>query len=175
MENKLCQMCKKRPASLHVTQLLNNKHISVHLCHECAEQQGESGSPSALLMNYLSLASLAQEKVKVATGQKKVKPAQPSQACTGCQKTLEDFQETGRLGCAQCYKTFEKPLGEIIEKVQKSKQHRGKVPEISSTTYRTQQELSECKHRLRQAVGNEEFEEAARLRDRIRGMEESLL
>lgn len=174
MENKLCQMCKKRPASLHVAQLLNNEYVSVHLCHECAEHKGQDASPTSLLLNYLSLASLAQAGATEGT-EKDNQTEEPQHSCPGCQRTFKDFQESARLGCAQCYRTFDKPLNELIEKVQKASQHRGKVPEVSSATYRTQQDLLECRHRLRQAVGNEEFEEAARLRDRIRVMEESLL
>jgi len=125
-------------------------------------------------MNYLSMVGLTEKAAKKEEKEKQG-TAEPRIVCPGCQKTLADFRDSGRLGCAQCYATFQDKIGELIEKVQKSDQHRGKVPQLSSMTYHRQVELLGYRRKLRAAVRNEEFEEAARLRDRIKTLEEDLL
>ena len=36
----LCQKCKVRPATVHITKIVNNKKATYHLCSECAAQEG---------------------------------------------------------------------------------------------------------------------------------------
>ncbi|MDI6731922.1 MAG: AAA family ATPase [Candidatus Margulisbacteria bacterium] len=46
----LCQKCKIRPASVHVTKILNGKKMTRHLCSQCAAEEGlisAGGAPFA--------------------------------------------------------------------------------------------------------------------------------
>lgn len=36
----ICQNCNTRPAALHVTKVINEQKTEVHLCEQCAEQNG---------------------------------------------------------------------------------------------------------------------------------------
>lgn len=175
MEPKLCQMCKKRHAVLHVAQLSNNKYISIDLCEQCAEKKGMAISSSVAFSAKQSLTEIFQGLLNKEEKQDASTPLSANKkTCPGCQRTYEDFRESGRLGCAQCYAAFSPQLAQLISKMHRSKQHRGKVPELSSERFQTQRSLVDFKERLRRAVGNEEFEEAARLRDHIRDLEQQL-
>jgi protein arginine kinase activator len=91
-------------------------------------------------------------------------------SCPACGATLDDFRETGRVGCAQCYKTFEVALRELLRRLHGSSRHFGERyrPAESETGVPTARELRE---QLRVAVEAEDFELAAELRDRLRVVE----
>jgi protein arginine kinase activator len=86
--------------------------------------------------------------------------------------TLGDFRETGRLGCASCYTTFDQSLRALLRRVHGNAKHVGRQYEAPPPDLlREVTALGELRERLRRAIAQEEFEEAALLRDQIRGME----
>jgi protein arginine kinase activator len=92
--------------------------------------------------------------------------------CSYCGTSLRDFRASGRLGCAQCYGAFEQSLRELLRRVHGGIKHEGwrhedRDPDLISREYT----LGELRDRLKRAVEGEEFEEAAALRDKIRGLE----
>ena len=48
--------------------------------------------------------------------------------CGVCNTTLEEILKTGYVGCATCYKIFEKDIRELVLDVQGKSVHVGKVP-----------------------------------------------
>ncbi len=36
-----CEECKKRPATVHLTKIINNQKSELHLCEQCAKGKGE--------------------------------------------------------------------------------------------------------------------------------------
>ena len=45
--------------------------------------------------------------------------------CAFCSMTLADFRETGRLGCASCYTTFDQSLRALLRRVHGNARHAG--------------------------------------------------
>ena len=80
---------------------------------------------------------------------------------------VRGFKKTGRLGCDRCYGAFEKGLMALIETVHKSRKHVGKVPSRARGSVDRLRLVGELEKKLKEAVESEEFEKAARLRDRI--------
>lgn len=96
--------------------------------------------------------------------------------CPKCGLSYDDFKKTGRLGCSQCYSTFEATLVPLVKRIHGSAEHFGKAPaEVAKTpkpaAKKKPNRLEELKGRLQRAVKLEEFEEAAKLRDKIREFE----
>jgi protein arginine kinase activator len=85
-----------------------------------------------------------------------------SNRCSACGFTSEDVRKTGRLGCGECYVIFSGLLQDVLNDCQKGTRHAGKVPKSfrKPSRKRLQEDLSS-------AVGKEQFEEAARLRDEL--------
>jgi protein arginine kinase activator len=92
--------------------------------------------------------------------------------CSFCSSTLADFRATGRLGCAHCYEAFESSLRDLLRRVHGNSRHIGRryvaplpseLPHVSSAT--------ELRDRLKRAIDAEQFELAADLRDKLRGIE----
>ncbi len=164
----LCDNCKEREAAIHLQQVKDNKVTSLHLCKECAAEKGiETGSGAVKFPLSDFLASMG-EGSTVEGG-----TTGSDEKCSSCGATLKDFQDTGRLGCPQCYETFETQLRDLLRRLHGSSRHVGEVyvTEESGEVDEEQGQVSELRSRLRQAVETENFELAAELRDRLRSLE----
>lgn len=95
-----------------------------------------------------------------------------SPKCPRCQFSLNEYHRTGRMGCPECYEVFADELQETLEGCQKSLNHAGKIPE-QARTLMTSRRLDELENELQAAIRNEQYETAARLRDRIREAREA--
>ncbi len=167
-----CDICGKNEATVHLTEIVDNKMTKLHLCEECARKKGTEMEEHFGLSDLL--AGLADFGGQVAP-EKEVKVK-----CPKCGMTYQDFKKSGRLGCADCYTTFEKNLTSLIKRIHGSTQHFGKAPSRAAKVTKITpipkrkkklESLEELKSRLQRAVKLEEFEEAARLRDKIRQLE----
>src|SRR2546422_371583 len=80
--------------------------------------------------------------------------------------------EAARLGCAQCYETFDAHLRDLLRRLHGSSQHVGeRYITPGETEADPTRQLLDLREQLRKAVENENFELAAELRDRIRVLE----
>ena len=156
----------KQPAVVHLTQVVNNKISTHHLCEGCANAKGIStAQPTSSFALSDFLAQLGE------AGQGEV-AEQETEPCGFCGLTFATFKETGRLGCSHCYATFEKGLRRLLTRIHGASQHVGKVylpPNPTATDL--EKRLDALKRRLNRAVASEDFERAALLRDQIRALE----
>ncbi len=172
----LCDHCGERPAAIHLTQIENNNVVTMHLCEECAAAKGvETGASVAKFPLGDFLASLGKP-----GGAESAEAT--AAACPACGGTLQDFRQTGRLGCAQCYTTFEPHLRDLLRRLHGSAQHVGKryaapggaepgpaAPAAGPAA--PAPAVAELREQLRRAVEAENFELAAELRDRLKVLE----
>jgi protein arginine kinase activator len=160
----LCDSCRERDAVVNLTRVVNNNVVMLHLCEQCAADQGVETTVSTPKHPLGDLLQTAQLQVAAA--------GTDGNRCTFCGTTMADFRSTGRWGCSQCYTTFEQGMRDLLRRVHGSSRHLGRA-------YRAPQGeelersavLGELKDRLRRAIENEQFELAADLRDRIRVLE----
>ena len=161
-----CDECKDRPAAIHLTQIVNDSVTTVHLCEECAAAKGvQTGATVAKFPLSDFLATMG----KGAASQ--LPPGDDAGACGSCGGTLQDFRESGRLGCPDCYDAFGQHLRGLLRRLHGSSQHVGEQYAGEEGEPGTGPSLPELRKRLRRAVDTENFELAAEIRDRIRVME----
>ena len=161
-----CGQCHEREAVVHLTQIANDQVVTVHLCERCAAEKGvESAGAVAKTPIGSFLASMGKG-LSVELGGA---GGAAAGKCLTCGATLEDFRESGRLGCADCYRTFEAPLRDLLRRLHGSSRHIGEryVPR-GGETVASEPSDSDLRERLRLAVETENFELAAELRDRLR-------
>lgn len=162
----LCENCEEREAVIHLTQIVNNSVTTMHLCEACAAEKGvETEAAVAKFPLGDFLASLG----KPATPE----PGEPAAGvpCRYCGATLADFRQTGRLGCARCYESFEPHLRDLLRRLHGSTRHVGeayRAPGATPAAAPAESELLGLRDQLRRAVDSENFELAAQLRDQIR-------
>ena len=85
--------------------------------------------------------------------------------------TFEDIAQSGKVGCAKCYQTFKSLLAPSLKRIHGNTQHTGKVPSSAGEMVKKQNEIKRLKEELNQMIAQQNFEEAAKLRDQIRAME----
>ena len=157
-----CQKCTKA-ATLHITEVLGEEQFEeLHLCEECAHkylyEPQKAGSPKA------SPAAQVDEGEEVGA---------PGRECPVCGIKFVEFRNSGRLGCPHDYQEFRDELLPLLENIHGETRHCGKSPRRLPQNKQTQSELIQLRKQLLQAVHKEAYEEAAKIRDRIRQLEES--
>ncbi len=90
--------------------------------------------------------------------------------CPKCGFTQADFKKAGRLGCADCYATFAEGLEGLLKTMHKGTRHIGKVPQSLQQSRDLAERLKVLEKKLAKAVEEENFEQAALLRDEIKQM-----
>ena len=161
-----CDICGKKKATVHLTEIVDEQMSEMHLCEDCAREKNVQMEQQFGLADLL--AGLADFGKQVKDVEKiKIK-------CANCALSYEDFRKFGRLGCSECYVSFREHLGNLLKKIHGSNRHLGKVPAaIPAQPPKTKSEnLEELRRELDQAVKSENFERAAQLRDRIHELEE---
>jgi protein arginine kinase activator len=158
-----CQKCPKA-ATLHITEVLGDEQFEeLHLCEDCAhkylyEPQQQGGSKLAPGLQ----------------GDEGEEFGAPTRECPVCGIKFVEFRNSGRLGCPHDYQEFREELLPLLENIHGDPpKHTGKVPRRLPQSKQMQAELVQLRKQLLQAVNKEAYEEAARLRDRIRRLEES--
>jgi protein arginine kinase activator len=157
-----CQRCAK-PVAYQITDLLDDGGFEDHaLCVECAKKFFFA-SPVGLLT-----------KPKKAAPDDLGEPAETpigDKACPECGMKFVEFRNGGRLGCPHDYDAFKDDIVPLLESVHSATKHDGKQPKQRSRGPTGLSELAGLRRKLQKAIDNEKYEEAAKLRDRIRTLE----
>lgn len=158
-----CEKCQKNEANVHITQVINGQKTERHLCEQCAQEEKVNVQfPKIPLYNLNDL--LGAFFNKPFASQKEIK----EELCPNCRVSYQKIAKLGRMGCSECYEHFSPYLEPALRKMHGGTVHRGKIPQRMGSTLRFEQKLVDLKQKLRFAVENEAYEEAALLRDQIK-------
>jgi len=164
----VCSKCKKRLATIRISQLVNNKTAEVFLCQDCAKENALAGMQAMIggISNMIpGLFTHGGDYNKYI-----VQKAEPA-TCSLCGKSFEEIQNDGKLGCAMCYSDFREKLRPIVERIYGSARHKGKCPSNIPVELKNAIEIDELKAMLSTAIELEEYEKAAEIRDSIKKLE----
>lgn len=166
-----CEKCKKNEAKIHFTQIKDGKVVSYNLCKECAEKQGFK----AVKFDSEQQPAFAPEDKDHVLSELVGEESGATGECAFCHHKLDDIKSSGRMGCAQCYLTFEKQIDVLLRRIQGSSFHLGKHSgKPVSERYGDQIKIRELKKKLNESVKGEDYEKAARFRDEIRSLEKRM-
>lgn len=156
-----CQRCKAE-ASVHLTESIDGRVREVHLCGACARKSGlllPAQPPD------LALDSVVQGLIVAHVGELVGELAR--KVCPLCGMKFMEFRIGGRLGCPNDYQAFARGLLPLLRRSHDGvTRHVGKAPRRPPTPEAA--EHLRLRAQLRDAVAREDYEEAARLRDRLR-------
>ncbi|MFH1452697.1 MAG: UvrB/UvrC motif-containing protein, partial [Armatimonadota bacterium] len=159
-----CSDCKKRFATVHITKVVNNNVAELHLCSLCANKK--FGPPENMLQPQFYLPNIIANLIN-ATAANQAQVQYTRDKCPVCGYSFTDFINTGLLGCSNCYSIFSSELKDIIRKVHGSTEHTGKILKRRHGGLKTNRSVEDLKKQLAEAVKKEEYEKAARIRDKI--------
>lgn len=158
-----CDVCHKKEATVHLTEIVNDKITKLHLCEACAKEKGaemeEHFGLSDLLAGLTDLGSTVEPEVMETV------------KCPSCGFTYQHFKKVGRLGCGDCYEAFKAQLAPLLKRIHGADRHVGKVPIMVGKTADDIKTVQDLKMQMERAIRTENFEEAARLRDKLRELE----
>ena len=161
-----CDKCD-RPATHHSVEIVKGDKIEKHLCDLHASDEGMAAKSAHTPIN-----ELLTNFVKLHSGESQ-RTSETEMTCEGCGLTFAQFRESSLLGCPQCYEAFETPLSPLLERAHEGGTHHvGKVPHRAGTGEQRQAQLMRMRKQLDEAVADEDYELAARLRDDIRRLDE---
>lgn len=165
----ICEKCHQREASVHYTEIINGRKKEAHLCQECAEKGDvlkgfRSWKQADPFGNSLFGHSFFRDFWDV-PGE-----ALRQTVCPTCGLTSQEFREEGKLGCADCYKTFRDQLIPFFRKSQEGIRHTGNSP-VQGKEPVDSPEIAALKKQLEALVAEEKYEEAAHVRDLLKQKE----
>lgn len=162
----LCDRCQKYPATVCLTKIINGEKTEINLCSHCAvESEKYYVEKEVAFQNFLSgLLDIVSKQPDHLTEKNVI-------ACKSCGMTYQNFKKTGKIGCANCYSTFNLFLPQILRRIHGNNSHTGKIPKKTQSALIVKRTLKELRDQLKIAIENEHFEEAARLRDKIKELD----
>ena len=168
-----CQKCD-RPATFHITELTGGKPQELHLCEEHAREYLTPPNSEPAGASSMAAAIAQQVAQQMAVGQPAEELAKlDQQACPMCGITFHEFRNQGRLGCPNDYLAFETQLEPLILNIHGENEHVGKTPKRAPRGSEKRTQLIRLRRDMTEAVSQEDYERASKLRDEIRRIEES--
>ncbi|EFR98337.1 Uncharacterized protein with conserved CXXC pairs [Listeria ivanovii subsp. londoniensis] len=164
----ICQRCGEKKAVIALQQLNDaGKVESLYLCENCATDEAHASEQDLVKV----MDTFSEVALDFLTLLQKEEAVQKKVVCENCHLSFEQFLQTNRVGCEKCYSAFQAQLVPIIGRVQNGyKQHIGKVPKEIEREEDVQNEIIRLQEKLNQLIKNEEFEDAAVVRDEIRAL-----
>ncbi|HET6450779.1 MAG TPA: UvrB/UvrC motif-containing protein [Spirochaetia bacterium] len=135
----------------------------LHICEDCAQEKGLIREEESELPITNLLSGLLEGKDVTGTEVK--------DACPRCGLKASEFRKQGKLGCPECFSAFEKDVRAIVSQMAARPRHTGRVPSAMAGEQDAATRGESLREELRDAVEREEYELAARIRDRLRELE----
>jgi len=146
-----CQKCDEK-ALFHITDVADDGGFSeTHLCWRHAQDYIREPGEASLAAPDKSIAVAA--------------TSPSNRVCPVCKTSFSEFRTSGRLGCANDYRAFEAELKPLLENIHGSTRHVGRTPQHQGAG--PNQQVLALRKELQKAVGDENYERAAQLRDEI--------
>lgn len=191
----LCEKCKIREANIKYTEIINGVKTEHNLCSHCAREL-DLGQYTALLDGEFPLGRLLSGLLGIEYDEEET-DERARVVCPTCGTGFEDFVESSRFGCPDCYGVFDLLISDKMKQLQGSGSHKGKRPKFQSSFEREKQKaqlqsglggdengaggpgvesrenrIMALDARLKEAIRKEEYELAARYRDEIKALKE---
>ena len=175
----ICDFCKKNKATIHLIRVQNDNVEKVNICAECAGDFSFFSEDDF----YKDLTKILYKIFKADEGQpdgirelKNLKNLEirKNRSCSFCGMDLKNIKKLGKMGCPNCYNEFKNILLPIIKAIHKNIEHKGKIPENTTGQIKLEKSIRDLRNRLKREIFVENFEEAARIRDKIRQLEKNI-
>ncbi len=173
----LCQNCGENEANIRYTKIVNGVKKEMALCEECSNKLGITSIDFNLPINLSSfLCEFFNEEENFLPSFINTEKL----VCNECGMTYEEFVDTGKFGCGNCYNIFSKKIDPILKNIHTGSTHVGRKGKINTThtslkkealtqdNIKENNELEKLKQNLKLAIKEERYEDAAKIRDEIK-------
>lgn len=176
-----CQNCGKEEATVKYSENINGEKSEIMLCNTCAKSLNLMDFP-----NMMSYFFSSYPKELFADEYEK-------EVCDKCSYTFDDYLKNGLFGCPNCYNAFTDRIDSLLTKIHGKNRHlitnsvtkassinkTSSINKIKTITKDEKQhkkisnisDIKELKNLLDLSIKDERYEDAAKIRDRIRELE----
>lgn len=169
----LCDNCGKNEANIKYTQIINGVKKEMKLCQKCSEDLGIDDINFNMPIDFSSfLGDLISDYEENSFMPMMSKPKELR--CNNCNTTYSEFLNTGKFGCAECYDAFSSKIESVLKRIHGSNKYVGrkskcKVNEVENKQEQKEEDkLKKLENDLKQAIKEERYEDAAKIRDEIK-------
>lgn len=178
-----CENCEKNEANVKYTQIINGEKKQMFLCEECSKKLGINDIHFNMPISFNSFLEDFFDDMNDISFLPTIGGANKKVQCSKCGLTWDDFLHTGNLGCSNCYEEFESRIDPILRSLQGATSHVGRLGEViegneikanlddKEKPNEEKNKVEELKEELKQAIKDERYEDAAKLRDEIKNLE----
>jgi len=164
-----CQKCNLREGKIHIINGNGEDRTEYILCDECAKSFENYDLETSFTDNDF-LTSLIES---IQSSPLKVNYIMTTN-CKRCGMSYGNYRKLGRVGCSECYNSFLEKITTLIVNIQGSSVHSGKTPKNHLNYVNNKKVIKEFKNELNKEILKENFEEAAKIRDKIIFLEKNL-
>ena len=194
----LCDNCGRREANVRYSENINGVKKELNLCEKCSQELGITNMDFSMPIDFSSFFGEFMEDFKNPDFMPLLNEIKQLK-CDQCGYTFDDIVNTGKLGCGNCYSVFEERLDPIIKRIQGSNKHVGRIGKVidnkiennasgngkeeqksnnekaeqnqKSNNKENENKLEKLQNELKQAIKEERYEDAAKIRDEIKKVE----
>ena len=177
----MCQNCGKNEVTFRYTQVINGVKKELNLCDNCARELGLKEMNFSMPISFSSFLGdffndYSDTLLPSFMGTQTTK-------CKKCGESFDEFLNSGEFGCSNCYDLFEDRITPILKNLQGSTKHTGRgykkilskisENETNKVAKKEENEVTKLQKELQKAIKTENYEEAAKIRDKIKELEGS--
>lgn len=183
-----CQNCGENEANIRYTQIINGVKKQMNLCEKCAKELGIEDMNLSMPISFSSflgdMLDIYDETIPSLISPKTL-------TCPKCNMAYEDFIETGKFGCENCYEEFKTKLDPLLKNIHGANRHIGRTANFNEKDKNLESinnlkqdkkaeeknikkaknektKLQKLQERLKQEIKEERYEDAAKTRDEIK-------
>lgn len=188
----LCSNCGKNEANVRYTRIINGEKTEYSVCEECAKKLGIDDIDFNMPINFSNFISdfFDEDTLLPSFSSQKVSK------CPKCGLTYDEFVQSGRLGCGECYSAFGSKIDAVLRNLHGTSKHKGRAPKNilsssknkenshlnlahnppdstqtskpSTEEEKKKEKINKLNKDLQQAIKEERYEDAAKIRDQIK-------
>lgn len=163
----ICNKCSSNRATIHIIDIKPEGIRDLHVCEECAKKRGFIPEISSNIDELLRM--IGEEQVLgEPNSENNVEDDSPK--CPQCAFSAKDISRSSKFGCEEDVALFRNEIKPVLMKIHNATKHTGRSASFCSDNSRKQQALQAFENQLADALKSEDYELAARLRDKIKGL-----
>jgi len=191
----ICQKCNKNTANVKYTEIINGEKKEMMLCEECSHELGLDNMNFSMPIDFSSFFGGLLDEQYNSPEYMPLFQTVKELKCSNCNMTYDDFINQGKVGCEECYDVFSNKIDHILKRLHGHNKHTGRKSvglgldqsanqkmqqnenNVGANCVRPQKEttqenkLEKLQKDLREAIAEERYEDAAKIRDEIKSLE----
>lgn len=181
----LCQKCNKNEANVRYTEIINGEKKEMMLCEECSHKLGLENISFNMPIDFSSFfGGLLEDEEYNSEEFMPLFQTVKELKCDNCNMTYDEFINQGKFGCPECYEVFSNKIDSLLKRLHGSNKYIGrkalssnlenkeeKVKEKTEKEDTKKSKLEKLQEDLKKAIAEERYEDAAKIRDKIKNIQ----